>query len=85
MGRLHKKSAQNYGRDGMVAYGAQEEGRSTPWVSKVFMTQGHTGYCGLIRGPHMEKIQGGIEVTGKGGEDVSSYRMTLRKREDTVN
>jgi len=31
------------------------------------------------------KIEGRIEVTGNGEEDVRSYRMTLRKKEDTVN
>jgi hypothetical protein len=29
------------------------------------------------------KIEGRIEVTERRGEDVSSYWMTLRKREDT--
>jgi hypothetical protein len=35
----------------------------------------------VIRG----KIVGGIEVTGRQGKNVSSYWMTLRKREDTEN
>jgi len=26
-----------------------------PWVSKLFMAIGHTGYCGLVRGPHVDK------------------------------
>jgi hypothetical protein len=29
-----------------------------------------------------EKIKGGIEVTGRKKEDVSSHWMTVRKRED---
>jgi hypothetical protein len=31
------------------------------------------------------KLEGRIEMTGKQGEDVNSYWMTLRKREDTRN
>jgi hypothetical protein len=31
------------------------------------------------------KIEGRIELTGDEQEDVSSYWMTLRKREDTGN
>jgi hypothetical protein len=31
------------------------------------------------------KLEGRIEMTGDEGEDVSSYWMTLRKREDTGN
>jgi len=27
------------------------------WASKLFMTKGHTYYCGLIRGPYVEKLQ----------------------------
>jgi len=26
-----------------------------PWVSKLFMAKGHTGYCGLVRDPHVQK------------------------------
>jgi hypothetical protein len=29
------------------------------------------------------KMEGRIQVTGRGGEDVNNYWMTLRKREDT--
>jgi hypothetical protein len=29
------------------------------------------------------KLEGRIEMTGRRGEDVSSYCMTLRKRKDT--
>lgn len=25
------------------------------WVSKLFMTKGHTNYCGLVRGPNVEQ------------------------------
>jgi hypothetical protein len=31
------------------------------------------------------KLEGRIEMTGRRGEDVSSYWMTLRKREDIGN
>jgi hypothetical protein len=31
------------------------------------------------------KLEGRIEMTGRRRKDVSSYWMTLRKREDTVN
>jgi hypothetical protein len=38
----------------------------------------------LLQGVTERKIQGGIEVTGRQGEDVGSYWMTLRKGEDTL-
>jgi hypothetical protein len=25
-------------------------------MSKLVMAKGHTGYCGVVRGPHMEKV-----------------------------
>jgi hypothetical protein len=27
---------------------------SKPWFFKLLMAKGHTGYCGLVRGPHVE-------------------------------
>jgi len=30
--------------------------RCIKWASKLFMTKGHTYYCGLIRGPYVGKI-----------------------------
>ena len=27
----------------------------TAWISNLFMAKGRTGYCGLVRGPHVEK------------------------------
>ena len=29
--------------------------KSRPWGSKRFMAYGHTAYCGLVRGPRVEK------------------------------
>jgi hypothetical protein len=31
------------------------EGRTRPWVSNFYMAKAQTRYCGLIRGPHVEK------------------------------
>jgi hypothetical protein len=39
----------------------------------------------LLKHLNEGKIEGWIEVTGNEEEDVSSYWMTLRKREDIGN
>jgi hypothetical protein len=43
--------------------------------------------CSICLVKHIIKgnIDGGIEVTGKEKGDVTSYRMTFRKGENTIN
>jgi hypothetical protein len=35
---------------------------SKTWASKRFMAKGHTCYCGLVRGSHVEKLQYAVYI-----------------------
>jgi hypothetical protein len=55
------------------------KGRKANWIGHILRRN-----C-LLKHDIEGKREGRIDVTGSLGEDVSSYWMTLREREDTGN